>query len=445
MALILSNQVRVASYGDFLNHVVSLIGIELADFQAAELNIINTYFNRAIRKIWEMSNWNDVCPYGEARFPTNLLTYPNDLTQSSYWTLANTTATANTLANPLDNRTTASTLLETGTTGAHGVSQTALFIPTYAYSVSAYVRPNGRSWAYLSVSDGSLTYTGFFNLAGMVTGTIGGTGTCTTNIQNVGNGFYLISMAFTASAGAGTGSIGLQTSPDGSTLSFAGNSSLGFFVWGFTGTQTSSGLPASFVIPWSQLGESGIDQGGLFDIWPNNPLTTVPTVRWTYKPTPAGINLIGCQQSSPTYLYYRYQRPVYTGATYNPVLTYTVGKTIYFTSSTGTINYWTCVVATTAGQSPDTTPSSWAVIPIPYVFLEYCIYNAYADWLQVEGQTAKAEQMYAYAQSCIDDENDKQERQLGNIMPMRVYTHITSQGRAGGYTGTTIITNPNAQ
>jgi len=423
-----------------------VIGVELADFQTTELAMVNTFFNRALRKIWESSNWQDICPYGEARFPTNLLTYPNDLTQTVYWTASNATLTANAIANPLDARVTASNFLETTANGTHGVSQSATFIPNYPYTVSGYVQPNGRTWAYFNVNDGGATYTGFYNLATGATGTIGGTGTGQTiNIQNVANGFFLISINFTASATAGVGSIGLQTSTDGSTLSYAGSATAGIYAWGIIGTQTQNGLPASFVIPWNQLGENGIDQGGLFDLWPNNPLTTIPTVRWTYQPTYQGINLIGCQQASPVYLFYRYQRPVFSGANYNAASTYAVNATIYFASSTGNSNYYTCLIATSAGQSPDTNPLSWSVTLIPYVFFEYCVYNAYGDWLQVEGQTAKAQAMYAYAQSCIDDEADKQERQMGNIMPMRVYTHVTSQSRGGGFSGTTIITNPNFQ
>lgn len=445
MPLALSSQTRTAAYSDYLNSVSSLIGVEIADLQTSELAIINTYFNRALRKIWELSNSNDVCAYGEARFPTNLVTYPNDLSQAAYWTATNATATANAITNPLDNRLTASSLLETSGSGVHGVSQSATFIPYYPYSVTAYVRPNGRSWVYLNVNDGGATATAFFNLTQNPTvGTVTGTN-CTGSVQVVSNGFYMISMAFTASSSTGSGSLALQFSTNGTLLSYTGSPTLGAYVWGITGTQTSNGLPAGFVIPWNQLGENGIDQGGLFDAWPNNPLTTVPTSRWTYKTSNQGITLIGAQQANPVYLWYRYQRPIFNGSNYSEGIAYTVGQTMYYAPTGGTGDYYTCIVATTAGQNPTTTPGSWQIIQIPYAFFEYCVYNSYGDWLQVEGQTAKAAMMYQYAQSCIDDEADKQERQLGELMPMRIYTHTTSQQRGGGYTGTTLITNPNAQ
>lgn len=445
MPLALSSQTRTADYSDYLNSVSSLIGVEIADLQTSELAILNTYFNRAKRKIWEMSNWVDICRYGEARFPTNLITYPNDQTQTAYWTATNATVAAQAVANPLDNRVTACKITETSATGTHGVSQAASFIPYYPYAVSAYVRPAGRTWAYLNVSDGSSSYTTFFNLVQNATvGTVTGTG-CTAAVQSVANGFYLISMAFTASASAGTGSIGLQTATSGTVLSFAGNSALGLYTWGVTGSQTANGLPQTFTIPWVQLGENPIDAGGLFDCWPNNPLVTVPTARWTYKPTADGINLIGCLQANPAFLYYRFAQPVFQGSTYSSSSTYAAGVTVYFTNSSSVSNYYTSLTAITAGQSPEASPTLWQVMQIPYVFFEYIVYNSYGDWLQVEGQAAKAGMMYQYAQSCIDDEADKQERQLGDIMPVRVYTHNTSQQRGGGYTGTTLITNPNAQ
>lgn len=434
---------RTTSYGNFLSHVSALIGVDQADFQSTELTFLNTFFNRAFRKIWEMQLWTDLCPYGEVRFPLNLVTDPN-LTQGSgtYATANGTTIAPLSFPNPLDNRTTAALVLETTPTAVHNVQygfsgfQPSAFIPSQPYAVKGYAQPNGRNYLFVTVNDGGATYTCFFNLVpgAAIVGTIGGSGTppqCA--VQLSGNGYYVWSMAFTASTTAGVGSIQVGFSPDGATTSYAGNSAVGMYLWGTTCFLSQNILPASYYIPWTQLGETAIDS--VFEVWATDPAGAFIPQRVSYRLNPNGIEIIGPSSLGGLYLYYRPQRPVFFGSVFNAALTYAAGNTMYYTSTAGVLNYYTCLIATSAGQTPDTTPASWAVIPIPYVLFEYCVYNAYADWLGTEGQTAKSAAMFAYAQSCVDDENDRQERQNGVIQPWKVATHLTSQSRGMGYQG----------
>ena len=426
---------RTSSYGDYLNHVSALIGIDVGDLQATELTFLQLFFNRAIRKIWEMQNWTDLCPYGEVRFPTNLITYPNDYTQTSVWTASNVSVTSKALGNPLDNRTTANSVLETVTSGLHGVSQNAVFLPQQPYNVSGYARPNGRNYLYVNVNDGGATYQCFFNLNspgsfGAITGT--GTG-AQVQIQQQAQGFYFWVMSFTASNTAGNGSVAVDLSPDGSTTVYGGNTALGAYFWGITAYLMQNILPAAYIIPWSQTGETAIDT--VFSVWGNDPGGSFLPGRVNYNLTPNGIELIGPSSIGPVYTYYRPQRPVFSGNTLSLTANTASGTEVYYTTTAGISDYYTCSQNITAGQTPDTNPTFFSVVPIPYVLFEYCVYNAYADWLGTEGQSTKAAAMYQYAQTCIDDENDKQERQSGNIMPWRVSTHVTSQNRGMGYIG----------
>ena len=102
---------------------------------------------------------------------------------------------------------------------------------------------------------------------------------------------------------------------------------------------------------------------------------------------------------------------------------------ILFEDSDGITNFWKNVIATSPGQSPDSSPDSWELIEIPEIFFNYAVYSSYADWLRMDGQTDKASSADALAQRKMDDESDKQERQQGWIAPMNVYTHTTSQYR----------------
>jgi hypothetical protein len=131
----------------------------------------------------------------------------------------------------------------------------------------------------------------------------------------------------------------------------------------------------------------------------------------------------------PVYIYYRKPCPRFTAPDYDATLTYAIDDQILFEDSDGVTNFWKCVVATSAGQSPDTNPDSWELLEIPEVFFNYAVYSSYADWLRMDGQTDKAASADALAQRKQDEESDKQERQQGWVQDMTVSTHVTSQAR----------------
>lgn len=423
---------RTSNYSDYLNSVSALIGILQTDLQSTELTFLNSYFNKAIRQIWEGNNWTDLCPYGEVRFPVNLVAYPNDLTQST-WTVTNGVATANVINNPLDNRVTASQLLETTATGAHSFSQTFTALPNTSYQASGYIRPNGRTNIQVVLNDGITTYSSFYNfLAGTVTSTLG-TNT-SAGLQMQANGFWYWNLqATSASSAYTTGSVTVNLSPDGVTTSYAGSATSGVYSWGTTLCTPNSTIPAAYYIPWEQNGESAIDV--MFEAWTTDPGSFLPPYRADYSVTPNGIELIGPTSTGPVYLYYRLRRPNFSGATFASSTSYTANQTFYYTANNGNANYYTVLSATTPGQTPDTNPTLFSLITIPYVFFEYAVYNSFADWLEVEGQSAKAQAMREHAKEYLMDEVDRQERQQGNIMPWKVYTHLTSQNRGLGYVG----------
>ncbi|HUS97498.1 MAG TPA: hypothetical protein VMX97_12225, partial [Hyphomicrobiaceae bacterium] len=187
---------------------------------------INNLWNANVRQIWGAGNWTDLSVWGEARFAGDLLVYPNDLSQTAYWTATNTTVTANSIANPADNRVTASKVMETSATGAHNVAQNALTcFPSTGYQLSAYVRPNGRSYVYLAANDGTTTFSTFFNVQ---SGTVGaGSNVTSSNIQQFPNGYFLCTITYTSGTAATSQSSTVQVSTDGTTLSYAGDPSKG--------------------------------------------------------------------------------------------------------------------------------------------------------------------------------------------------------------------------
>lgn len=72
--------------------------------------------------------------------------------------------------------------------------------------------------------------------------------------------------------------------------------------------------------------------------------------------------------NNPVFVYYRKTIPSYTGDTYSATDTYAVDEQIYFTNALNKGDFYKCLVATSAGQSPSTTAASWEIIPIQSTF-----------------------------------------------------------------------------
>lgn len=423
---------RTLHYSDYQSRLCALMGIPVAGLTPDEIAFQQAYFNRGIRKIWEANNWLDVCPYAEARFPQNLIDYANDYTQIAAWSLNSATInTASSIQNPLDIRANCQQVLEVATSDYHGITQTVIFIPNQTYQFSFYVRGYGRGYAYLNLFDGTSSFTVIYNISNATV--VSSTAGVTAAITAMPNGFNFCSISFTSSSTAAAGSIIIANCSNGVAVFYTGDPLKGLYIWGVSGSIVTAPAPSNYYIPYAQDGENPID--AVFNVWKTNPTGFLPGSSSGYQLTQYGIQLIAATNPGPVYLYYRQRVPDYIGAAYSAILAYPVGTTIYFTNASGTTDFYTCVVQTTFGQSPTTTPASWVILPIPYLFVEYVVYNALGDWLVNDGQADKASSMYSYAQTLIDDESDKQERQQGFVLPMKVQTHLTSQNRGLGLSG----------
>lgn len=432
---------KLTSYSAFLNKACALIGIPYDGMTVQEQTFLETYFNNQMGNIWSDSNWMDVCPYGEARFAGDLLTYPNDLTKSAYWSLTNYTATANAIANPADGKVSATKVLETSATNVtHSVVQNYTFIPNVSYQYSAYLRPINRNSISLEIYDGANTYTAFFDIqAGTVTSQTNNFAFSPSIVQQ-NNGFWLCTVYITSAATAGAGHVST-----GSSVSYNGDPTKGFYSWGQVLLQTSFADPSLINIPYAQIGENEIDV--VFQVWRDSPIGALNPRPQGYTLNPDNIQIIGpfgyatygiyysafpngyAPSQFPVYLYYRKEMPDYSGNDYDATLAYAVDDQILFTDSKSVMNFWKCNTVTTAGQSPDTNPEKWDLLEIPAMFLMFAVYGAFADWLRMDGQLDKASAMDAIAQSYQDQEADKAERQEGWVMPIKISTHVTSQPR----------------
>ncbi len=437
--------VKYKSYTDFLETLGGLVNwLTFTGLPVTQQTAIKQNFNNNADNGWIASNWLAVCPNGEARFVGNQGQYPNNLSVSSYWTATNVTVTKNSIANPADGKVSASRILETTANGAHNALQSATFIPGATYQVTSYARPIGGRYLYLSANDGVNTYSTFFDIVTGVIGTQSAGLSSPSNIAQTANGFWVCSIFFTAANGAGTGTFGPGISSDGATLSYAGDAAKGIYSWGNVLSQTTYAAPTAMLIPNDQLGEDFIDT--VYQVWQMSPVGAGAPVPQGYQMMPDGVQIIGTNgwvwngwlwtfptwytAGWPLFLYYKKGMPSYSGSTYSAGATYAVGQQILFTDANNVQNFWKCIVATTAGQSPDTTPNSWEIIQLPEFLFQYVVYASFADYLRMDSQMEKAAEADQLAQDELDRQFDRQERQMGVALPFRVTTHVTSQARA---------------
>ena len=435
--------VKYKSYQDFLDTLGGLVNwSSYSALPTTQKTGIAQFYNNNAGDGWIESDWIAVCPVGEARFAGNQGQYPNDLSVTTYWTATAVTVTKNSIANPADGRVTASRLLETTANSAHNALQSITFIPGATYQLTCYARPIGGRYLYLTANDGVNTYSSFFDIVNGIVGTTSSTVSMPSTINQTANGFWVCSIFFTAASAAGAGTYGPGISTNGSTTSYVGDAAKGIYTWGNVLTQTTYAAPTALLIPNDQLGEEFID--ACFQVYQTNPVGAGLSPLQGFEITPDGVQIIGTNSWTwnnwlwtfptwytagfPVYLNYRKGCPNYSGTAYSAMATYAVNDQILFTNSAGVMDFWKCVVATTAGQSPDTTPTSWQVLQLPEFLFQYVVFASYADYLRMDAQMEKAAEADALADAEMVRQQTKQELQQGIQPPFRVQTHFSSAG-----------------
>lgn len=158
--------------------------------------------------------------------PYNLLTW-SEMFSNAAWTKTAASVTANTTTAP-DGTLTADSFIEDNTTAAHQTIQTSLSSAGGVYTSSIYLKPNGRSWAFINIT-AAANYGAWFDFQNGVVGTIQSNIT-TATITSVGNGWFRCTL--TANTGALSPRISLNLSTGNNVSSYAGNGTSGLFIWG---------------------------------------------------------------------------------------------------------------------------------------------------------------------------------------------------------------------
>lgn len=179
---------------------------------------------------------NSTCPSLSLEPARTNLLLQSEAFDNASWTKIEATPTANAVAGP-ENLSTADRLLETTVNATHRVEQVVTKAASaLKYSFTAYVKGGlGRDWVLLQCASGANGAGNWFNITTGIKGAarVVGAGWTLDNasITPSANGFYRLEVNVTSGTET-TIECPILISPDGSTLSYAGDVTKGFYAYG---------------------------------------------------------------------------------------------------------------------------------------------------------------------------------------------------------------------
>jgi len=180
------------------------------------------------------------------------------------------------------------------------------------------------------------------------------------------------------------------------------------------------------------------DAGEMLNCYDQDPLLTTKAQPLSYRIYNDGsvVKLVFGSDPSTVWGEYRVKKPELLGDIWSSALAYSIGSQAYFDSgsNTGTAmpipgkphygDFYECLEATTAEQSPFTHPTKWLKKEVPYIFGTFVSRGMFSDWLRSELQIEASQIAEQEAQGMLDLEIDKifrQQKQSVRINMIRTY------------------------
>lgn len=426
---------RTCNYSEVLAGSAALAGINVNYLSTAEFQLLRTFHDRRLQIAWEIHRWPEICPLEQRTFrplydEAGQTAYPvgaeilDPVTQTYYQCLQPTSVTALNVQG-------------CGTPNANDVYQLsgASYVSYYGYQIA---QVNGI-WALSDANGNPLYSNSSGNLTGAWDTVLGGAAPAPssaslvsqppTRFGNENSAYWAVCRtSYTADPFDPTAvyAVGTQVQNllDLNFYQHITNTGTADEDWNpaYWGLLTLFERNVSFNQPWmaNQIGE-------IMGAWDQDPRITTKLVKLPFVLDQDGAQFVQLRNTfnygwipastnfSYVWLLYRLQRPFLLGDAWNQNTSYAVGQQVYFVSSSGPGNFYSCAVATTAGQSPDNTPASWTLVQLPYTFRQYLIEGGFADWLAASGDLQGSGAREQMANQALEMEADKLQRQQQQV------------------------------
>lgn len=103
-----------------------------------------------------------------------------------------------------------------------------------------------------------------------------------------------------------------------------------------------------------------------------------------------GVRVDGTRVPPTVFVTFRLRCEDWQGPLFAPTAAYAAGKVIYYSSANEPGDYWEVVLTTTAGQTPESAPTKWRRLEIPWILQEFAARHAFGGTLRAEGENDKA-------------------------------------------------------
>jgi hypothetical protein len=173
-------------------------------------------------------------------------------------------------------------------------------------------------------------------------------------------------------------------------------------------------VPFDRYISLEQTGKTAM--GEVFEVWGANPNLTTRASAESWGLSTNGIQLNTTLTS--VWVQFRIRRPRLTGSAWSGATAYTTGAQVY-REVDGTGNFYTALQNGT-NKDPASEAAYWSAVEIPYIFEQYLVRGAYADYLASDGQNDKAGLAEKTAEEYLRHELDKLMRQQGQVRRIKI-------------------------
>lgn len=177
--------------------------------------------------------------------------------------------------------------------------------------------------------------------------------------------------------------------------------------------------------------------GDILNVYRYNPRVTAraTNVRWYLDNDGTNDRVIVMDSVDPVFIEYRLPVINLFGEPFSGTANYSVGAQVYFdtgtnsgsylpsSTSASTGNFYTCLAATSQGESPNTAAAKWSKVEIPYFTADWLVRGVFSDYLRSESQFDSAALAEQEAEAAKMMQVDRVLRSEGQVRRMQVFTY----------------------